>query len=282
VSAVGATRIPNSTSDSEQSPEDVAAEQNWFLVSSLDPLDDARGSNVGDEAFEVPDQETDGEVDAASFTATVSYLPEHLKGVGDVAAQFATEIGLQPALVDDLRLAGRLHDLGKADPRFQLWLCGGDPVELVRHDQLLAKSINTSPSERSVRRQARERSGYPRGQRHELQSVALIRSAPQVLSSANDAELVTYLVASHHGYCRPLAPVAIDEAPVLVTTDHAGLHLEASSDHGLARFGSGIETMFGTLGARYGWYGLARLEAIFRLADQWRSSQEQRGLTDAQ
>ena len=57
----------------------------------------------------------------------------------------------------DLRLAGELHDLGKVDPRFQLQLVGGDPVELeMRRGRPLAKSL----------RGARKVWKYPRGMRH--------------------------------------------------------------------------------------------------------------------
>lgn len=250
----------------------------WFLVTSLDPIPAADDDLI--DAVSPTEIETDSEVDAPSFTATTTYLSDHLAGVGSVAAEMATNLGFDPEVVEDLRLAGELHDIGKADQRFQLWLCDGDPVEMSRHDQLLAKSTSTTANQRGARRAARERSGYPAGQRHELQSLALIRSAPDVLADAHDPDLVQYLVASHHGHCRPFPPVALDDAPVEVEYAHGGITMHASSDHGLAHLGSGVDQLFPRLGARYGWHRLAQFEATFRLADRWRSAQEQKGLVD--
>ena len=65
-----------------------------------------------------------------------------------------------------------------------------------------------------------------------------------------------------------------DGEPVVVEYDHGGVTLVASSDHGLARLGSGIDTLFWDLGERYGWHRLAYLEAVFRLADHRRSAEE--------
>ena len=53
-----------------------------------------------------------------------------MDGVGDRAASIAERLRLTDKIADDLRLAGRLHDLGKVDRRFQEGLVGGDPVEL--------------------------------------------------------------------------------------------------------------------------------------------------------
>jgi CRISPR-associated endonuclease/helicase Cas3 len=63
--------------------------------------------------------------------------------------------------------AMELHDIGKADPRFQAWLRGGNPVKL---QVPLAKSGRSGQNRRAVER-ARELARYPKGGRHELMSL---------------------------------------------------------------------------------------------------------------
>lgn len=216
------------------------------------------------------------EGDSGSFTGEVVTLAAHLEGVGDWARSFATGVGLPPEVVADLELAGRLHDLGKADSRFQRMLHGGSEFSAAVATEPIAKSA-IPQNDRAAREAARRRSGYPRGARHELQSLALVQDVKALRARAADWDLVLHLVASHHGYCRPLAPVVPDEAlPVLVET--GGLRLEASSAHALHRLDSGVADRFWLLVRRYGWFQLAWLEAVLRLADHRRSEQEQRGL----
>jgi CRISPR-associated endonuclease/helicase Cas3 len=52
-------------------------------------------------------------------------LATHSEGVRDYAGQFAGAVGLPAHLVEDEKLAGWLHDLGKADPRCQIMLHRG-------------------------------------------------------------------------------------------------------------------------------------------------------------
>lgn len=213
------------------------------------------------------------EDDSASFTVPVP-LPEHLQGVADFAAGFGAGCNLPDPVRADITLAASLHDLGKADPRFQAWLRGGLPFPVPQpYERLLAKSGGlASPA---ARRRARERAGYPAGGRHELLSVRLVESNPQILAQANDAELVLHLIASHHGRCRPFAPVIDDPQPLDVELDFAGRRLCANPDTLLERLDSGVAERFWNLVRRYGWWGLAYLEAIHILADHRRSEAEQ-------
>jgi CRISPR-associated endonuclease/helicase Cas3 len=216
------------------------------------------------------------EDDASSFTGVSVNLRTHLVGVGSFARSFGERCGLPSEIVSALEIAGQWHDVGKVDPRFQVLLHGGSVFRATVAAEPLAKSA-IPPGDRRARRQARERSRYPEGYRHELMSTALILQNPAGLKASGevDLDLILYLVSSHHGWCRPLAPVAFDSDPVAVEFQSDTGRLLARSDHGLEALDSGISDRFFRLVRRYGWHGLAWLEAILRLADHRRSEWEQ-------
>ena len=215
------------------------------------------------------------EDDSASFTGRQITLRAHMAGVGELAGEFAARSGLPPGVVHDVQLAGRWHDAGKADPRFQRLLHGGGEFQALVAKEPLAKSRLPLKTPRA-RREAQQRSGYPWGTRHEVMSLALMANGEETLRAlANDWDLVQHLVASHHGRCRPLAPFAPDEAPVVVHVEVNGIAVHAGSAHGLARLDSEIGARFWRLVRRYGWWGLAWLEASLRLGDHRRSEREQ-------
>lgn len=224
---------------------------------------------------EVDPGELDSSDESTSFLARRVSLDSHLQGVGARAGAFAERLGLTQALVQDLRLSGLVHDLGKADPRFQRMMWEGDELAQALSGALLAKSA-IPPWARRRREQARKAAGYPQGTRHELTSVALLQSNPAAMALANDPELVLHLVASHHGWCRPFPPACADGEPVTVRVPFGALELEVSSDHGLQSLGGGAEDRFWRLQARYGWHRLAWLESILRLADHRQSEHEAR------
>ena len=193
-----------------------------------------------------------------SYSATVRVrLDDHLEGVERWAKRIGEGAGLPGPVAADVALAARLHDVGKADPRFQLWMHGGNPWTV--GPPLLAKSDRT-----------RTRSS---GCRHELLSVRMIENSG-LLESAHDKDLVLHLVASHHGHCRPFAPVAADGEPVKVQETILGHQMTARTDTGLERLDSGVPERFWRLVRRYGWWGLAYLEALMRLADHRCSAEE--------
>jgi CRISPR-associated endonuclease/helicase Cas3 len=225
-----------------------------------------RSSGVDDSA------EVTSEDDSASFTARQVTLGRHLADVEAKVAGFARSCGLPQDRVRDLALAGALHDLGKSDPRFQKMLVGGSDVKAALLTEPLAKSP-LSAADSAARRQAQVRAGYPQGFRHELVSVALVKGWDQLEGRSADPELVLHLVASHHGWCRPFPPALDDAQPVKVSVTVIGTRLRTSSAHGLARLDSGIVDRYWRLIERYGWWGLAWMEAILRLADH-RASEE--------
>ena len=207
----------------------------------------------------------DGSDEAGSFTSTGVSLHQHLDGVGERAGRIAERLALPPEIIADLGLAGRLHDLGKVDSRFQWQLVGGDPVKLeMRRGEPLAKSL---PGARRVR-------GYPRGMRHEVASVAMIESNGDVLGTAHDKDLVLHLVGTHHGWGRPLPPIIEDQEPQVLTYTLDGHFMEADSDLANSSLALDMADRFWRLVERYGYHGMAWLEAILRLADHQQSAEE--------
>ena len=206
----------------------------------------------------------DSETDAWSETCTGATLCAHLEGVGQRAGDIARHLGLPVEVEHDLRLAGRTHDLGKVDRRFQLQLAGGDPVTLEMLDEPIAKSLPGAPR---VQR-------YPKGMRHELASVALIESNDAVVQSAHDKDLVLHLVTTHHGWARPLPPIIEDPNPQELSYTFEGHSMEADSDLAGSRLALNMADRFWRLVERYGHHGLAWLEAILRLADHQQSAEE--------
>ena len=102
-------------------------------------------------------------------------------------------------------------------------------------------------------------------------------------SMASDLDLVLHLVSSHHGYCRPFAPVVIDDAPVDVgLTNHSSQRFGSiafpatTSKNELHRLDAPLPDRFWSLVERYGWLELCWMEAILRLADHRASEEEQR------
>ena len=207
----------------------------------------------------------DGSDETGSMTGSGVRLGSHMDGVGERARVIAERLGMSPDMAADLHLAGRLHDLGKVDRRFQAQLLGNDRVELEMLDEPLAKSLPGIPAGRG---------GYPAGMRHELASVALIESSHEVLDLAGDSDLVLHLVGTHHGWARPLPPIIEDRSPRTLSHMLDGHRMEAGSD--LAEGGMALEMAdrFWRLVDRYGYYGLVWLEAVLRLADHGQSEAE--------
>lgn len=208
----------------------------------------------------------DGSDETCSLICTAITLDQHLNGVADRAKQIASRLGLK-GFAGDLYLAGQLHDIGKIDPRFQAQLMGDDPVDQIKYKEPLAKSL---PGARQVGR------SYPAGMRHEIASVAMLESNNDVLALANDRDLVLHLVATHHGWGRPLLPVIKDPDPQKISHMFKEHRMELNGDISESALALDMADRFWRLTKRYGHYGLAWLESILRLADHQQSSMEAR------
>jgi CRISPR-associated endonuclease/helicase Cas3 len=193
-------------------------------------------------------------------------LEEHSCWVHDRAVEFSGKAGVKPAIADDIALAAYLHDAGKADPRFQTMLYGGDWFA-VDCTTILAKSAKRgSPV-------AWDKAELPKQWRHEALSVRIAREHAR-FQEANDKELVLWLIGVHHGYGRPLFPHADPwderDRDDLVNIDGSVAPLKrGAGPQSLAYCFDGWDwaQIFDRLKRRYGAWELARMEAIVRLAD---------------
>lgn len=195
-------------------------------------------------------------------------LRDHSSAVAMSAMASAERLGLPGSLVSAVGLAAEAHDLGKVDPRFQQMLHGGDAFAQASAEEPLAKS-GMDPADRQAFRRARDDAGWPAGMRHEALSLALIDAWLSMADSADlDADLVKHLVATHHGYARPLfEPPEHPKVADLQADFHGRTVTIAAPD--VERYLVDWEApgRMGRLLERHGAWGLALLETIVRLAD---------------
>jgi CRISPR-associated endonuclease/helicase Cas3 len=230
---------------------------------------------------------------SSSLTGMWLPLQQHLADVEFEANQLLESLlpgGLDGGLREAAVAAARLHDIGKAHPAFQEMLrstAGEDDdaqPPLPAAEVLLAKSAGTGRGVMSRR--------YFR---HELVSaLALLGEGRVALDGCAEADLVTYLVAAHHGRIRiglrslpdeaegqVLGVRSDDELPVVPLPDG---ELPASViDLAVAGLGGSPGTRSWSARALelrdradIGPFRLGYLEALVRLAD-WRASAEPGG-----
>ena len=190
------------------------------------------------------------------------YLEAHMESVAGSAQKYAKSLDQDGDLVEILCTAALLHDAGKADGRFQQMLYRS-PVPLPADTKLLAKD-NGLPRDK-------HKKYYPAGFRHELVSSRLAEGV-----ETSDRDLLLHLIESHHGYCRPNAPPVEDQGAAPVEYKFRGSVLRASPSTGLEKAGSGASRRFWSCTRKYGWWGLAWIEALFLLAD-WEVSRGSSG-----
>ena len=152
----------------------------------------------------------------------------HSAAVREVAAQFATNAGLSDELIEVIAEAAANHDIGKANPIWQLAAKGGNiKVPIAKTSYVNASRLQ--------------------GFRHEFESMDSV-----------SGELEKHTVAVHHAGgrptwigTRPLSPINRDEDKVYAQV-----------------------LRFAALQRKYGWWGLAYLEAILRCADAYVSEED--------
>lgn len=224
----------------------------------------------------------DDETDSSTVPTTLLNHTEGVRQFVNVFAEYSIPLSLRGAF----ELAAQLHDLGKADRRFQSFLFGGNSLKADMHSRSpLAKSagLNDIRTSYSI---ACDRSGLPKGFRHEMLAVQLAEEFHMLDNQDEHRDLILHLIGSHHGYARPFAPVVLDANPCeldfswhssLVDDYPAIADISEQSRRDWVpshRLDSGIGERFWRLVRRYGWWGLAWMESVFILADRRRSEAE--------
>ncbi|RKQ89036.1 type I-G CRISPR-associated helicase/endonuclease Cas3g [Brockia lithotrophica] len=196
-----------------------------------------------------------------------------LPGVSSQSSEIGSSVG------EALKWAARYHDVGKLDPRFQSILRGGETENL--SDGYLAKS-NRVERNPALREQLYRRLDWPFKKRHEYISVVLLNLSWQNTALAGVShelrELVLYLIGTHHGYGRPYFPPLAWEPGERWKSIRATLFgvEDLSLPEGVdvpeaTSLESGWANRFFDHLEQYGIYGIAYLEALLRLADEWAS-----------
>lgn len=243
------------------SPESYPSNQGFVLTSrELLPLGDA-------------DEAGDTDAEALLEAAKPQELDQHTR---DVLARLESTLALLPLEKWREALVGAAvaHDWGKVDPRFQAMLRGTIPFAAMASTTFLAKSGSIASSA-VARRAARDRAELPEGFRHEMLSVQMAEKevGATVLPSCPVLyALALHLIATHHGYARPFAPLVDDATPPDVMLPTSGKTIVITGAERIEQpahaLGSGLAERFWQSNRHYGWWGIALLETVLRLADQ--------------
>lgn len=202
--------------------------------------------------------------DSLSLTGRVT-LAQHSSDVIAEIQRLCDSLDVPQDLATTLATTAQFHDLGKADPRFQAMLTGKPLHVAYMQPRLWAKSNGRSIQQRGV---------LPESFRHEMVSLSLVDHF-SVADEQSDNELLKHVITAHHGYGRPFAPICIDPSPPGINLRELGGGTvpaeERASWVAAHRLDSGISERFWRLNRRYGWWGVAYLESLLRLAD-WQAS----------
>lgn len=238
------------------------------------------GTRVLLPAADEADDGGDADADALLEAPQPQELCDHTR---DVLARLESALSLLPlsAWREALIAAAELHDWGKVDPRFQAMLRGTSPFAAMASEVLLAKSGSITSSA-SARRAARKRAELPHGFRHEMLSLQMAENpvgATALPAPAILRELALHLIATHHGYGRPFAPLIDDDAPPAVSLTMKDQTVAVTAAERLEKpahaLDSGIAERFWQMTRHHGWWGIALLETVLRLADQTASAHPQ-------
>lgn len=253
---------------------DPTAKKPVLLPDSDEPVDGL--TNTVDDA---------ADADSPSLGLAWVSLDQHLSETEAEAETLLARLDLPSEQADDVRLAARVHDIGKAHPTWQDALCRTAP-ESERQDVWAGR-----PWAKSAEGHGRLRyGGGITAFRHEFASLLLLDgTCSSLLTSAHDADLVRYLVLAHHGKLRVqirdpkpprdarlfgLAdgevdeiPAILDQPPVSLCVSLARAHLGGDPEAQVTSWTDVVARLI----ARYGLFRLAYLETLVRVAD-WRAS----------
>lgn len=176
-------------------------------------------------------------------------LQDHTNLVVYYCNKFLKELGLSH-LEKDFNEAALFHDLGKSDIRFQRFMCKWP------FDILLGKPPKQNEMGTFV---------DPLGWRHEFASLAILAASKKIISP-----LTYHLIGSHHGYFRPYVREVLDNKK----TQPEKIILNGEVFIYDKPFDEFINKSFDELNKKYGIWGLAFLESIFRLADHAASAHQ--------
>ena len=199
-------------------------------------------------------------------------LDAHGAAVADLATRTAEKIGISPRLARVADEAGQLHDIGKADHRFQRWLKPDFDPEQDTSPKLLRAKSNTP---RHLWEATRAAAGWPHGGRHEELSARLVHIWMQQRKAAftpQEQDLLIHLIASHHGKGRPFTMPVPDDSPAQVSSLIDGVRVQASANLAVADWEQ--PARFHGLNQWLGPWGLSLMEAIVILADHTVSAGE--------
>lgn len=178
-------------------------------------------------------------------------LDQHRANVEHRVRDIAGSIQLRADLVAAVTLAGRLHDEGKRDARFQRQLGAGSTTT-----DLLAKSGRRSAQQ--ARRDAAT-AGLRSGWRHEQLSAAIVIGQHADVPNVN---LISRLVGTSHGRGRG----TFDHPPRELCADRIGPEVAGAAEDLFGAAGS-WEKLIEATQAQWGVWGCAYLESIVRAAD---------------
>lgn len=200
-------------------------------------------------------------------------LAEHAGAVHDRVAAELDRLELPDEVRHALLLAARVHDHGKADPRFQAFLHRGvRPLGAVP----IAKS-EFGAHDRATATRAARAAGLPTGFAHEGASVALLERAlaeggVDGGSDGADLDLAVVGAGTHHGRARPLPRLprvnGRTTPPATFHVDVTGIAAAACGDGAEAFCGGRWLQRLGAVNRRYGAWGAAYLVGLLMLADR--------------
>lgn len=176
-------------------------------------------------------------------TGRLQGLQEHQEWARERARSIGQQLGLGKPYLEMLGLAARLHDEGKAAPRWQ-------------------RAFNAPAGDVYAKTPHRPNQTILDGYRHELQSYLHALVNPEVAALPAEArDLALHLIASHHGFARPT-----------IATDGC----EGRPPSALLEDARAVAVRFDRLQRRWGPWGLAWWESLLRAADVQASRDNER------